>query len=206
MDSLRQELGLAAKEQRFPRKETCLQIYSYRVNTQKLAEGDARAAVSLVRAVGSRSDAPVSRVRRAEAALHRARLRRSAAVLARHDVRAAPGAARRRALRSRARGRIPGHQQAAGGDPVRPAAGRRGTRGGRRRRPGHLFVPRRGGREHPRISRPLQAACRSRHAGAELSLDPGSAGRRQLVDGRCAAPVPQAPAVDPGQGRPRRAS
>jgi DNA helicase-2/ATP-dependent DNA helicase PcrA len=28
-------LGLAAKEQRFPRKETCLQIYSYRVNTQK---------------------------------------------------------------------------------------------------------------------------------------------------------------------------
>ncbi len=35
MDNLRQELGLAAKEQRFPRKETCLQIYSYRVNTQK---------------------------------------------------------------------------------------------------------------------------------------------------------------------------
>lgn len=35
MDSIRQELGLAAKEQRFPRKETCLQIYSYRVNTQK---------------------------------------------------------------------------------------------------------------------------------------------------------------------------
>ncbi|MDB6044492.1 MAG: ATP-dependent helicase [Gammaproteobacteria bacterium] len=35
MDGLRQELGLAAKEQRFPRKETCLQIYSYRVNTQR---------------------------------------------------------------------------------------------------------------------------------------------------------------------------
>lgn len=35
VDSLRQELGLAAKEQRFPRKETCLQIYSHRVNTQK---------------------------------------------------------------------------------------------------------------------------------------------------------------------------
>jgi DNA helicase-2/ATP-dependent DNA helicase PcrA len=35
MDSVRQELGLAAKEQRFPRKETCLQIYSYRVNTQR---------------------------------------------------------------------------------------------------------------------------------------------------------------------------
>ncbi|MGH8208635.1 MAG: ATP-dependent helicase [Steroidobacteraceae bacterium] len=35
MDCLRQELGLANKEQRFPRKETCLQIYSYRVNTQR---------------------------------------------------------------------------------------------------------------------------------------------------------------------------
>ncbi len=35
LDGLRQELGFATKEQRFPRKETCLQIYSYRVNTQK---------------------------------------------------------------------------------------------------------------------------------------------------------------------------
>jgi DNA helicase-2/ATP-dependent DNA helicase PcrA len=35
MDSVRQELGLAAKEQRFPRKDTCLAIYSHRVNTQK---------------------------------------------------------------------------------------------------------------------------------------------------------------------------
>ena len=35
MDGLRQELGFASKEQRFPRKETCLQIYSYRVNTQR---------------------------------------------------------------------------------------------------------------------------------------------------------------------------
>jgi DNA helicase-2/ATP-dependent DNA helicase PcrA len=39
MDSLRQELGLAAKEKRFPRKDTCLQIYSNRVNTRaSLAE------------------------------------------------------------------------------------------------------------------------------------------------------------------------
>jgi len=35
MDQLRTELGFAAKEQRFPRKDTCLAIYSYRVNTQK---------------------------------------------------------------------------------------------------------------------------------------------------------------------------
>jgi DNA helicase-2/ATP-dependent DNA helicase PcrA len=35
LDALRQELGLAQKEQRFPRKDTCLQIYSHRVNTQR---------------------------------------------------------------------------------------------------------------------------------------------------------------------------
>lgn len=35
LDALRQELGLARKEQRFPRKDTCAQIYSHRVNTQQ---------------------------------------------------------------------------------------------------------------------------------------------------------------------------
>lgn len=35
MDAVRMDLGFATKEQRFPRKDTCLQIYSYRVNTQK---------------------------------------------------------------------------------------------------------------------------------------------------------------------------
>ncbi len=35
MDTVRQELGLATKGERFPRKDTCLAIYSYRVNTQK---------------------------------------------------------------------------------------------------------------------------------------------------------------------------
>ena len=35
MDAVRTELGFANKEQRFPRKETCMQIYSYRVNTQR---------------------------------------------------------------------------------------------------------------------------------------------------------------------------
>jgi len=34
IDVIRQEQGLAAREQRFPRKETCLAIYSYRVNTR----------------------------------------------------------------------------------------------------------------------------------------------------------------------------
>jgi DNA helicase II / ATP-dependent DNA helicase PcrA len=35
LDQLRAELGFAAKEKRFPRKDTCLAIYSHRVNTQK---------------------------------------------------------------------------------------------------------------------------------------------------------------------------
>jgi DNA helicase II / ATP-dependent DNA helicase PcrA len=35
MDQLRAELGLAQKEQRFPRKDTCLAVYSYRVNTSR---------------------------------------------------------------------------------------------------------------------------------------------------------------------------
>ena len=34
LDVARQELGLAAKEKRFPRKDACLAIYSHRVNTQ----------------------------------------------------------------------------------------------------------------------------------------------------------------------------
>ncbi len=35
LDTVRTELGLSGKGQRFPRKDTCLGIYSYRVNTQK---------------------------------------------------------------------------------------------------------------------------------------------------------------------------
>jgi DNA helicase II / ATP-dependent DNA helicase PcrA len=35
LDQLRTELEFAAKAQRFPRKDTCLAIYSHRVNTQK---------------------------------------------------------------------------------------------------------------------------------------------------------------------------
>jgi DNA helicase II / ATP-dependent DNA helicase PcrA len=35
LDTVRTELGYSGKGQRFPRKDTCLAIYSYRVNTQK---------------------------------------------------------------------------------------------------------------------------------------------------------------------------
>ena len=35
IDVVRHELGLSARERRFPRKDTCLAIYSHRVNTQR---------------------------------------------------------------------------------------------------------------------------------------------------------------------------
>ncbi len=35
IDDIRTQLGFAAKDQRFPRKDTCLAIYSWRINTQK---------------------------------------------------------------------------------------------------------------------------------------------------------------------------
>ena len=35
LDELRTQLGLASKEQRFPRKDSCLAIYSWRINSQK---------------------------------------------------------------------------------------------------------------------------------------------------------------------------
>ena len=74
----------------------------------------ARAAVSVVQGLGRGSAQAVSRLRRAQAALRAARLRRSAALLAPDDGRAAAGAGRRRQFRSRAGRRIPGHQQTAG--------------------------------------------------------------------------------------------
>ncbi len=104
MDSLRQELGLAAKEQRFPRKETCLQIYSNRVNTRTSLAATLEQQLPVVRAVGGGSDTAVPCLRRAEAACQAARLRRPAALLARNDGRAATRAAHRRALRPRAGG------------------------------------------------------------------------------------------------------
>lgn len=42
IDVARQELGLAARDKRFPRKDTCLAIYSHRVNTQGPLENTLR--------------------------------------------------------------------------------------------------------------------------------------------------------------------
>ena len=102
MDSLRQELGLAGKEQRFPRKETCLQIYSNRVNTRAPLKDVLEQQYPWC----AQWEEELTRLYRAyvEQKQHAqpARLRRPAALLARHDGRGAPRAAHRRALRPRA--------------------------------------------------------------------------------------------------------
>ncbi len=158
MDTVRTELGYSGKGQRFPRKETCLGIYSYRVNTQKSLKETLESQYSVVRAVGRGHRQAAARLRRAQVAVQRARLRRPAALLARDDERGPHRQARGRALRPRAGRRIPGHEPAAGRHPARAQARRAGRHGGRRRRPGHLLVPRRRGREHPRLPGSLHAA------------------------------------------------
>ena len=80
--------GFAAKEQRFPRKDTCLAIYSWRVNTQKNLHDTLEQQFPWCKDWEEDLTQAVSRLRRAQAALRAARLRRSAALLAHDDGRA----------------------------------------------------------------------------------------------------------------------
>ena len=90
-----------------------------------------------------------------------------------------PGAAR--ALPLRARRRVPGHGP---GPAAAPPGARRATRqpdGRRRRRPGHLRLPGRGGRG--RRSRPSSLAHgHHHHPPAQLPLAPADPGRRRPAD------------------------
>ena len=52
MDVVRHELGFSKPKKRFPRKDTCLAIYSHRVNTQAPLARTLDEDVSLVRGVG----------------------------------------------------------------------------------------------------------------------------------------------------------
>ena len=65
-------------------------------------------------------------------------------------------------LRPRAGRRVPGHQRAAGLDPARAQAGWRRADRGRRRRAGHLRLPRRHRAQHPGFPEPVPAAGRDR--------------------------------------------
>ena len=115
LDAVRQELGLAGKEQRFPRKDTCLAIYSYRVNTRKSLKETLEQQYPWCAAVGrgprASCSAPTSSASSSSRLLDYDDL-----LLYWHAMMSEPRLAQacRRALRSRAGRRIPGHQPAAG--------------------------------------------------------------------------------------------
>ena len=200
IDTVRTELGFSGKGQRFPRKDTCYGIYSYRVNTQKSLKETLESQYSWCANHEEDIARLLSGLCRTQGTVPPARLRRPAALLARDDERGPHRQVGGPALRPHPGRRVPGHQQAAGRHPARAAAGRAGRHGGRRRCAGYLLVPRRGRGEHPRLPGPLPPQGGDGHAGAELPLQPEHPGLGERADGGRAAPVPQAPAVDARPG------
>src|SRR5262249_21883222 len=95
LNFVRNELGLAKTEARFPRKDTCLAIYSHTVNARCALAETLENAFSLVCGMGSRTEEPLPYLRRSKAAGERARLRRPAPLLGGYDGGAGAGAARR---------------------------------------------------------------------------------------------------------------
>ena len=105
------------------------------------------------------------------------------------------------AVRLRAGRRVPGHQHAAGRDPLPALARGQGADRRRRRRPVDLRLPRGHGAQHPRLPQALSRRD-DRHAGAELpqhAADPGGHERRDRPGPRA---IHQEPLVRAG----RRAS
>ena len=144
IDLVRVDRGLAKGERRFPKKDTCLAIYSRTVNARVAARDGARRGVSVVSRARGRAARAVRRVRRGEARASRARLRRPAAVVVARDE---PRPRSRRRSASRFDHVLVDEYQdtnalqaeivvGAGAD--RPRRHR-----GRRRRAGDLLVPRR---------------------------------------------------------------
>ena len=87
MDVLRHELGFSKAEKRFPRKDTCLAIYSHRVNTQRPLADTLDTVFPWCAEWEAQLTRALPRVRREKARKPGARLRRPAALLARDDVR-----------------------------------------------------------------------------------------------------------------------
>jgi DNA helicase-2/ATP-dependent DNA helicase PcrA len=71
MDVVRSALAFDRKNSRFPKKATCLAIYSHVVNTQKPLEATLKDGVSVVRGVGGRAQTALRRVRRGQAEAQR---------------------------------------------------------------------------------------------------------------------------------------
>ena len=133
----------------------------------------------MVRRMGGGAEGIVRGLCRGQAEAERARLRRPPALLGADGRRRRPGRRHRRPLRSRPGRRVSGHEPPAVLDPAGAQARRPRPDGGRRRRPIDLFVPRRDRAQHPRLSRPVLAACEHHHARPQLSLDANDPRRRQ---------------------------
>ena len=153
MNLVRHDLGFSKTESRFPTKGTCLAIYSRCVNAEAPLDEVLRQLLSLVRRLGGRAARAVRGLCRGQAAAERPRLRRSAALLGAGGERSGARRRHRRPLRPCAGRRISGHQSAAVLDPAGAEAGRPRADRGRRRRAVDLFVSRRDGAQHPRLSR-----------------------------------------------------
>ena len=120
LDRLRHERGLARTDRRFPRKGTCLAIYS-----QRRQHAGAAARLPARRAFPGASN---GRSRCARCSPRYVDAKAARAVLDYDDLLlywfhlmtdASAGGAHRRPLRSRAGRRVPGHEHAAGRDPAR---------------------------------------------------------------------------------------
>ena len=116
------------------------------------------AAAAATRLPGARtsSPAPTARYQRLLAAERVHRLRRPGVARAPAPPHVTRGPRRsRRPVPLHRGGRVPGHEPGPGRAGRAAGRGASQRRGRRRRRPGHLCLPRRGHRQHPRVPRPL---------------------------------------------------
>ena len=165
------------------------------------ARRHARERFPVVRAMGAGADCAVSRVRGEKACQPGARLRRPAAVLARHGAERLARRGDERAVRPDPGGRISGHERAAGRDPPGAAAFGLGRDRGRGRCAVDLLISRRHSREHSRLPGAIRTNGQRGDLRRELPLDARRVGRRERFDRGGAAPVPQEPPGDPGRRR-----
>ena len=189
----------------FPRKDTCLAIYSHRVNTQRpLAE-----TLASVFPWCAEWEEELTGLYRAyvERKLANQALDYDDLLLYWHAMAAGRGARARdrRAVRPDPGGRVPGHQRAAGGNPAGAAAFRaRASRwsGTMRSRSTRFARPR--WRTSSAFPARYAPAAERGDAGRELSLDAGRARCGERADRRGAAPVSQDAAGQARRGeRPR---
>ena len=167
LDVVRHERGLARTERRFPRKGTCLAIYSRAVNAQE----PLRAVPARPRSPGASSGGAelrelFARLRRGQAARARARLRRPAALLVPPDERRRAGGARsaRASITCWSTStRTPTRSRRRSCAALKPDG--RGRHRGRRRRAGDLRVSRRD-------------ACATSSTFPRSSIRPRDGGRR----------------------------